>query len=120
MLIRLILHNGTTLQDVEFEWIAPRKLKLRVAWPEWFQMAEQMAQFTLDEKDEMIFPPEHPLTMDTSERNQQLVEEDNRIWDDGFLTFDQDMKTDNPVFEVLDVALPSQRTTVKVLQIYAE
>ena len=44
-------------------------------------MAEQMAMFTLDDTGEMLFPPEHPLTMDTSERNnQELVEEDNRVW----------------------------------------
>ena len=79
-----------------------------------------MAQFTLDKDGQMIFPPEHPLTMDTSERNQQLVEEDNRIWDEGFIDFEQDMKTDDPVFELLDVALPSQNTSVNVLQIFGE
>ena len=33
MLIRLILHNGVTNQDIEFEWVTNRRLKLRVAWP---------------------------------------------------------------------------------------
>jgi hypothetical protein len=48
------------------------------------------------------------------------VEEDNHIWDDGFLDFDQDMKTDDPYFELLDVNIPSQNTSVTVLQIFAE
>jgi len=120
MLIRVILHNGVTQEDLEFEWITPRYLKLRIAWPEWFQNAEQMAAFTCDDDGKVVCPPEHALTMDTSERNQLLVEEDGRVWDEGFLSFDQDMKTDDvPVFELLDVQIPSRNTTVNVLQILA-
>ena len=118
MLVRTILHNGVELQDVNYDWISPRVLKIRVAWPEWFQMAEQMAQFTLDDEGNMVFPPEHPLTMDTSERNQTLVEEDNRIWDEGFITFDQDMKTDDPHVELLSVNIPAKATVVNVLQLF--
>lgn len=58
--------------------------------------------------------------MDTSERNQSLVEEDGRIWDDGFLAFQEDMKTDDPLFELLEVSIESQNAVVKVLQIAAE
>ena len=57
VLVRVILNNAVTLQDIEFEWVTPRRMKLRVAWPEWFQMAEQMAQFTLDSEGSMVFPP---------------------------------------------------------------
>ena len=118
MLVRLILHNGIAQEDVEFEWLTPCVLKLRVARPEWFQNTEQMAEFTTDDQDNIVFPPEHPLTMDTSERNQQLVEEDGKIWDNGVMTFDQDMKIDDvPVFVLLDVNISSRATTIKVLQI---
>ena len=120
ILARLILHNSLTLQDVELDWETPRRLKVRVAWPEWFQMAEQMAQFTLDEEGLMIFPPEHELIMDTAVRNQDLVEEDGRIWDEGMLAFDQDMKSDLPAAEVLEVEIPSKNTSVTVLQLYME
>jgi hypothetical protein len=121
MMIRVIVHNAVQSKDIQFEWVTPRRLKLRVAWPEWFQYAEQMAEFTIDaESGEPRFPPEHPLTMDTSERNQALVDEDGRIWDDGFLIFHEDMKTDDPVFELLEVTIESQATVVKVLQITGE
>jgi hypothetical protein len=121
MLVRMILHNGVEPQDIQFEWINARRLQLRTAWPEWFQNAEQMAAFTLDDEGEPLFPPHHALTMDTSARNQLLVEEDNRIWDTGFLDFEQDMKTDNPEFELLSVVLPNRiRTTVNVLQAYVQ
>jgi hypothetical protein len=121
MLIRLILHNGVEMQDIQFEWITPRKLKLNVAWPEWFQYAEQMAEFTTDDEGKPVYPTDHQLTMDTSERNQALVkQEDNRIWDEGFLTFDQDMKSDDPTFELLSVEIPSKATKVNVLQILVE
>ena len=106
------------MQDIDVTWVAPRVLKLRVAWPEWFQMAEQMAEFTIDDSGQMLFPPEHALTMDTSERNQQLVEEDGRVWDNGHLTFDFDMKVDDaPVMELLDVQIPSRGKSVCVLQL---
>ena len=117
-LCRLIVHNGVTMQDLRLEWIAPRVLKLCLAWPDWFQMAEQMAQFTVDDEGNMIFPPEHPLTMDTNERNQRLVEEDGRIWDNGVLMFEQDMLQEAFDSELVDVAIGS--TTVKVLQLYLE
>ena len=119
MLVRCILHNGVTLSDIVYDWVTPRVLKLRVAWPEWFQMAEQMAMFTIDDDGNMIFPPEHPLTMDTSERNQSLVEEDGRIWDTGYLTFDQDMKVDDDLpLELLDVGIEAKNVVINVLQIF--
>ncbi|CAB9512685.1 hypothetical protein SEMRO_550_G164650.1 [Seminavis robusta] len=120
LLVRMILNNAVTLQDIEFVSETPRRLKIRVAWPDWFQMAEQMAQFTLDDTGDMIFPPEHPLTMDTSERNQQLVKEDGRIWNDGYLCFDQDMKDEDPIIELLDVTNTALGKTIQVLQIYAD
>jgi hypothetical protein len=49
------------------------------------------------------------------------VEEDGRIWDDGLLEFDQEMKTDIPNFELLNVELPNRaRTSVNALQAYVQ
>ena len=77
-------------------------------------MAEQMAKFTVDEQGNMLFPPEHPLTMDTSERNQLHFEEDNQVCDDGYITFEQDMKTEEDLnFELLTVEIASCGTSVK-------
>jgi hypothetical protein len=121
ILVRMILHNGVEPQDIQFEWINPRHLQLRTAWPEWFQNAEQMAGFTRGDDGQPIFPPTHALTMDTCARNQLLVEEDGRIWDYGLLEFDQEMKTDIPDFELLNVELPNRsRTSVNVLQAYVQ
>lgn len=36
ILARTLLHNAVTLQDIVFEWMTPRLLKFRVAWPEFF------------------------------------------------------------------------------------
>jgi len=117
MLVRMIVHNGVNVQDIEFAWISPRVLKLRLAWPEWFQNAEQMAEFMHRDDGQPLFPPDHPLAVDTPERNQALVEEDGRIWDDGFLTFDQDMSQEEASkFELLTVDISSQGKHVQVLQ----
>jgi hypothetical protein len=115
--VRMILHNDVDTQDIQFEWLNPRQLKLLVAWPEWFQYAELMATFfTLNEEGKPLYRHDHPLTMDTSERNQALVEEDGRVWDEGVLDFEQDMKTEDPNFELLQVELPSKNRIVNVLQ----
>jgi hypothetical protein len=114
--IRMILHNGVDTQDIQFEWLNSRQLKLMVAWPEWFQYAELMATFTLNEEGKPLYRHDHPLTMDASERNQSLVEEDSRVWDEGVLDFEQDMKTEDPNFELLQVDIPSKNRTVNVLQ----
>ena len=58
--------------------------------------------------------------MDTSERNQALVEENGRIWDEGFLCFDNDMKDGDEVVELLNVRNTSLKQTIKVLQLYLE
>mmetsp|Transcript_3137 Transcript_3137/g.5671 ORF Transcript_3137/g.5671 Transcript_3137/m.5671 type:complete len:279 (+) Transcript_3137:145-981(+) len=121
IMIRVIVHNAVELQDIEYEWVDKRTLRIRIAWPEWFQMAEQMAAFTVDEDGNIVFPPEHALTMDMSRRNQMLVEEDSgRVWDQGCLRFEQDMSSENPFFELLTVQHPSKNTTVNVLQIFCE
>jgi hypothetical protein len=121
VMIRMIVHSAVTKQDVEFEWFTPRKLKVRVAWPEWFLYAEQMAAFTIDKDGSVVFPPEHALTMSTANNNQELVEEDGRVWDEGIINFDQDMKTDgDDIFELLDVKIPSTSRVVIVLQMLVE
>jgi len=121
MLIRKILHNGLNLlEDIELEWITPCNLKIWAAFPDWFQMAEQMAQFTLDDQGNMFFLPKHALTTDVSECNHAVVEEDNKIWNCGHLEFQQDMKTDDPFYELLDVQIASCAVVVKMLQIVVE
>ena len=91
VLVRMIVHSGLEMQDIEYDWLSSQKLQLRMAWPDWFQYPEQMATFVLDENGLPVFPPEHQLTFDMAARNEQLIEEDNRIWDSGLITFDQEM-----------------------------
>ncbi len=124
VMMRMIFHNAVEERDIQFRWISPRKCLIRVAcWPDWFRFAEQMAAFTSDSDGNIMFPPRHPITMDTARRNECLVDEEtNRVWDEGYLTFEQqDMKTDVGVtFELLEVPIPSKNTSVNVLQIFAE
>lgn len=58
--------------------------------------------------------------MNTAQANQELVEEDGRAWDRGYVVFDQDMKTDSEIFELLDVKIPSTSRVVNVLQMLVE
>jgi hypothetical protein len=61
--IKVLVHNGLKRRDIQFEWITPRILKIQIAWPEWFKFAEQMANFCTDEDGNVLFPPEHALTV---------------------------------------------------------
>lgn len=122
VLIRQIVHSGVELSDIQFEWLSPRKCLLRIAWPNWFQQAELMAEFTRADDGTIAFPPEHVLTMDICTRNELLKEEDGRVWDEGVLQFEQDMKQDGLVFELLNVRIGpnSNNLLIKVLQAFAE
>ena len=114
ILCRVIIHNAVEKDDLLYEWVTPRQLLVHICCPVWFQEAEQMAEFTVDDDGRAIFPPEHEVTFDTAERNQALVEEDGRIWDEGVLKFKQDMSTSLDIMEILNVQSPSG--FVKVLQ----
>jgi hypothetical protein len=90
---RALLHSTVEASNVEFEWISPYKLKYRVAWPKWFQYPEQMCKFHVDERGELIYHEGHSLTIDFAERNASITEEDERIYDTGYLKFNSPMKT---------------------------
>lgn len=122
VLVRMLAHSAVELQDIEYEWITPRVLKLRVAWPEWFQFAEQMALFVTDNDTGLpMFPPEHPLTEDMASNNMMLQDEvTKRIWDEGFIKFDRDMKEDEFLIERLNIKIESKGISVKGIQFCAE
>ena len=120
ILVHMLLHSAVVLEDILFEWISPSQLKFSIAWPMFFQNAEEMATFTLDNAGNMVFPPTHPLTMDTSRRNQSLVADRGCIWDESIIQFEQDMVQDNPIIELLTVNVLSNGISVKCLQIYAK
>ena len=121
VLLRIIVHNAVEHDDVQFKWISPRKVEIRIAWPDWFRFAEQMAMFTTDDNGQALFGARHPITMDTARRNERLVDGDTgRIWDQGYFSFQQDMLTDQVAFELLNVTIPSKGTEVKVLQFFCE
>ena len=62
-----------------------------------------MDPFTLKEDGSMVSLQENTLNMDTLERNQALVKEYGRIWDEVFLYFDQDMNAENTIIKLIEV-----------------
>lgn len=121
VLMRIIVHNAVENNDVQFKWVTPRKIEIRIAWPDWFRFAEQMAAFTTDDAGNTMFPPRHPITTDTARRNERLVDESTgRVWDTGYFIFQQDMRQEDTSFELLEVEIPSKNVKVTVLQFFAE
>jgi hypothetical protein len=118
VMMRVLVHGAVQANMVEFEWVNPKKLKYQIAWPEFFQFPEQMANFCTDEDGNVMYGREHPLTIDFAERHAKITEEDGKIYDTGFFRFDQAMKTEvgELVFDLLDFNIESQNVMVKMLQ----
>lgn len=120
MLAWTLLHSAVTLTDTVFEWGTPRLLKFRIAWPEFFLKSEKLAELTADDHGNIVFPPNHSLTMNMSRCNQELVEEDGKAWDEGVLCFDSDVKPENPIMELINVHVNERKIDVKCLQVHAQ
>jgi len=121
MLIRMLVHSAVRQQDISFDFLNKKTLELKVALPQWFAFAEQMANLTVDDKGTVQFPPEHPtMTMDMTERNAERMEEDGDVYDYGYFTFDRNMVTTIDTFELLNIPIEAQNVTVRMLQFYLE
>ena len=95
ILFRVLVHSFMTINDIEFSWVNPWKLKIRVAWPDWWVMPEQQAEFDVDESTGIpAFDINHPLIGEMMEINEAKKEDDGRVWDVGYFSFDQDMSTE--------------------------
>ena len=103
IVFRVLVHSFMRLPDIDFTWINPRKLRIKVAWPDWWVNPEQQAEFDIDEMTGMpIYDIAHELIGDMMEINESKKEEDGRVWDVGYFTFDQNMSTD-PIDTVIDL-----------------
>lgn len=120
MLIRMLVHGAVQTADVSFEFLTPKVLEIKVAWPQWFVFAEQMAMLTVDDEGNIAFPPEHAMTMDMSERNAALMEEDGNVFDCGYFRFASDMVQTIDTFELLNIPIDGSGITVRMLQFYVE
>lgn len=120
MMVRMLLHGAVTPRDVSFNWYSPKVLEVKVAWPQWFTFAEQMAALTADDDGVIQFPPEHQMTMDMSERNAEMMGEDSNVHDIGYFEFDNAMIEEVDTFELLNIPIPDSGATVKMLQFYVE
>jgi hypothetical protein len=118
---RMLIHSGVASDQVECEWISKKKLKFRIAWPEWFQYPEQMCKFHVDDKGNPVYRPNHLLDIDFAERNASITEKDGRIYDTGYIVYDVCMKTalEDLEHEILEVDIDSKGTKVLMLEITA-
>jgi hypothetical protein len=119
--VRILTHSAVELHDIEYDWVTPSVLKIiTIYWPEWFTFAEQMAMFVVDEEDGTPdYPPEHPLTESFAENNALLMGEDNRIMNEGYITFEKDMSEEGFVIERLNIDIKSKNIIVRGIQIFA-
>lgn len=122
IMVRILVHNAVELQDVDYDWITPRVLKLQIAWPEWFVFAEQMAAFATDEDGDILFPPDqHAMTQSMARRNWDLADKTtSRVYDEGYIKFEKDIKQDTFKIERLNIDIPSKGTTVRGIQFFVQ
>jgi hypothetical protein len=59
-----------------------------------------MAALKADEQGNIQFPPEHAVTMDLSERNAQMRDEDGFVYDVGYFQLERNMIQSIDTFEL--------------------
>ena len=85
---RYLVHSFVTVQDVQLDWVSNRKLKISIAWPEFWICPEQQSTFDISPTGFPAFPVHHELIGDIMETNEAKRDAtDNRIWDLGHLYF---------------------------------
>ena len=94
IVFRILVHSFMTEHDIIFEWVNPRKLKIKVAWPDWWVCPEQQAEFDVDECGRPVYGHDHQLIGDIMDNNEARKGDDDRVWDDGYVVFDRDMSQD--------------------------
>lgn len=118
--VRVLTHSAVELQDIEYDWVTPSVLKIIIYWPEWFTFAEQMAMFVVDEDGVPEYPPDHPLTESFAENNAELMLENHRIMNEGYITFEKDMDERSFQIERLNIKIESKDVLVRGIQIFAK
>jgi hypothetical protein len=96
--------------------LTTKNLEVKITWPKWFVAAEQIAAFTADDEGNIQFPPEHQMTMDMAKCNQEMEEEDGRVYDYVYFQFRNDMVQEIVTFELLDVIFNG--SSINCLQFY--
>ena len=91
IVFRLLVHSFMTINDIEFTWLTARKLKIRVAWPDWWFCPEQQTKFDTDQAGVPTYSIAHELIGDIMENNEARKSADGRVWDDGYIVFDRNM-----------------------------
>ena len=78
----LLVHSFVSINDIEFIWIHPRKLKIGVAWPDWWVHPEQQAKFDVNETTGApTHDIDHQMIGETMENNKARREDDGQVWD---------------------------------------
>ena len=83
----------TQLDDIKFEWIDSRSIKLRVKWPEYLTNYRMTASLDLDDDGNQQFPRNHHSYIDMGKNANKLKDDNGEIWDHCIFTFQNKMDT---------------------------
>ena len=87
------LDPTTQLDDIKFEWIDSRSIKLRVKWPEYLTNYRMTASLDLDDDGNQQFPRNHHSYIDMGKNANKLKDDNGEIWDHCIFTFQNKMDT---------------------------
>ena len=92
---RHLVDNFVTVNSLCFEFVSGRNLKIRRAHPKFMQQVDEQQDFVVDDQGVPVYNRDSELIGDMTERAHARVEEDGNIWDEGFISFDQDIDPDS-------------------------
>ena len=100
--MRMLLHNGTSVDDFDFSWVDEMTFKIRVKWPTFMMKCLTMTSLDMIADPTAVmggtntierFPKTHRLNDSMGLNATKLKDEDRNIWAEGIFTFDKRMDT---------------------------
>ena len=106
IMVRMIVHPGIEPSEVEFEWMTPTLLKMKFRWPDFFRQVTPMLEFCTTQIGNGLTAPtysrEHALTISFGKFVAERMDDNNEVWDEGYLSFDRPMDQD---IDRLDISI---------------
>ena len=123
IMVRMIVHPGVEPNEVECEWQSPTLLKIRFRWPQFFSGVLPMMEFDTTNEAGVVTPKygrDHQLTISLGKFVAERMDDNNEVWDEGYLTFDRAMDTDDDKIDVEILKAKHGHKSYTLLQIVAQ
>ena len=90
-LMRMLIHNGSKVEDFQFSWVNNKTFKIRLKWPTFMQRCLMMTALDKDPFGRESYPRGHQVYNDMGKNARDLKDIDGNIWTEGHFVFKRAM-----------------------------